>query len=124
MRRWKNWVCALMLVLVTIAVCACGTEEKSASLEGYEQNNQALAFDNSKWNYDADNDVYWQVKVSYCSEPVWIMQTLPMNGIWANIRRKALARKTPGLRPFHKIWRKAMLRISMTCSLPMKRERF
>lgn len=69
MRRWKNWVCALMLVLVTIAVCACGTEEKSASLEGYEQNNQALAFDNSKWNYDADNDVYWQVKVSYCSEP-------------------------------------------------------
>ena len=29
----------------------------------------ALAFDSAKWSYDADNDVYWQVGISYCSTP-------------------------------------------------------
>ncbi|MCD8316430.1 MAG: esterase [Eggerthellaceae bacterium] len=28
-----------------------------------------LALDQTKWNYDADNDVYWQVEVPYCTNP-------------------------------------------------------
>ena len=29
----------------------------------------SLAFDNSAWNYDADNDVYWQIGVQYVTNP-------------------------------------------------------
>lgn len=29
----------------------------------------ALTFDNSAWNYDADNDVYWQIGVQYAATP-------------------------------------------------------
>ena len=29
-----------------------------------------LAFDNTAWNYDADNDVYWQVGCLYCTSPM------------------------------------------------------
>lgn len=29
----------------------------------------ALAFDNAAWNYDADNDAYWQIGVTYCERP-------------------------------------------------------
>jgi hypothetical protein len=28
-----------------------------------------LAFDNQAWNYDATNDVYWQIGIVYCSKP-------------------------------------------------------
>lgn len=28
-----------------------------------------LAFNNAAWNYDAENDVYWQVGVTYCEAP-------------------------------------------------------
>jgi hypothetical protein len=30
---------------------------------------KALTFNNSAWNYDADNDVYWQIGVQYCAKP-------------------------------------------------------
>ncbi|MFZ5879978.1 MAG: esterase, partial [Chloroflexota bacterium] len=30
---------------------------------------EALTFDNSAWNYDADNDVYWQIGVQYAATP-------------------------------------------------------
>jgi hypothetical protein len=29
----------------------------------------ALTFNNSAWNYDADHDVYWQIGVQYCATP-------------------------------------------------------
>lgn len=30
---------------------------------------EALTFDNAAWNYDADNDVYWQIGVQYAATP-------------------------------------------------------
>jgi hypothetical protein len=30
---------------------------------------RTLTFNNSAWNYDADNDVYWQIGVVYCTTP-------------------------------------------------------
>jgi hypothetical protein len=30
---------------------------------------EALTFNNSTWNYDADNDVYWQIGVQYAATP-------------------------------------------------------
>lgn len=38
-------------------------------LSNYDQNMEALQFDNTAWNYDAENDVYWQIGVNYCSDP-------------------------------------------------------
>ena len=29
-----------------------------------------LEFDNTAWNYDKENDVYWQIQVYYCTNPV------------------------------------------------------
>lgn len=46
------------------------TENVSQTLfSDYEQNMDALQFDNSAWNYDEENDVYWQIGVIYCSNP-------------------------------------------------------
>ncbi|MCQ4636857.1 S9 family peptidase [Anaerovorax odorimutans] len=62
-------ILALLLIAATVAVCACGSKGKTQGLKDYGQDNAALTFDNGKWNYDVGNDVYWQVKVSYCSDP-------------------------------------------------------
>lgn len=35
----------------------------------YVQEDEKLAFDMDKWNYDGENDVYWQIGVNYCSRP-------------------------------------------------------
>lgn len=46
------------------------TENVSETLfSDYNQNMDALQFDNSAWNYDEENDVYWQIGVNYCSNP-------------------------------------------------------
>ena len=46
------------------------SEEAIAELlSTYEQDSESLVFDSSAWNYDAENDVYWQIGVGYCSNP-------------------------------------------------------
>lgn len=44
-------------------------KEIQALLASYEQDDKALSFDNTKWNYDEENDVYWQINVNYCANP-------------------------------------------------------
>lgn len=59
---------ALVLLLsaaMILSLAACGT----AADTGSGQSSASLTFDNAKWNYDADNDVYWQIGVAYCSAP-------------------------------------------------------
>ena len=48
---------------------ASASASADASSTGTAQTNSALPFDNAKWNYDADNDIYWQTQVSYCAAP-------------------------------------------------------
>lgn len=38
-------------------------------MSDFQQANQHLAFNNSAWHYDAENNVYWQIGVVYCSKP-------------------------------------------------------
>lgn len=38
-------------------------------LNDYVQDNESLTFDETAWNYDEENDVYWQMGVVYCSTP-------------------------------------------------------
>lgn len=37
-------------------------------LVSYEQDSESLTFNNSLWNYDKENDVYWQINIVYCSD--------------------------------------------------------
>ncbi|WP_099469363.1 subtype A tannase [Konateibacter massiliensis] len=54
----------------TAATEETGTNSIDLSLlSDYKQDNAALTIDNSKWNYDSDNDVYWQIGVVYCATP-------------------------------------------------------
>lgn len=39
------------------------------SVKDYTQDSAALTFKNTKWKYDSSHDVYWRVKVKYCSKP-------------------------------------------------------
>ncbi|WP_281170063.1 subtype A tannase [Methanolobus tindarius] len=60
----------MLLMAVILPVCSGSTAEEQAELiSNYDQDNEALTFDNSAWNYDEDNDVYWQINVVYCSSP-------------------------------------------------------
>lgn len=73
--RYRNRTIAAMLVgAMTIGLLSgCGSgqaEEKTivTNLEDYEQDYEALEFDSAAWNYDADNNVYWQIQVAYCTD--------------------------------------------------------
>lgn len=43
--------------------------QNAVLLTEYQQDNQNLTFSDTAWNYDAENDVYWQIQVGYCSMP-------------------------------------------------------
>lgn len=76
-------LCALALAgAMLLALCACGTSDGTAAAAtaspaesaapaaaAQSADLSALAFDSAAWNYDADNDVYWQIGVVYCSAP-------------------------------------------------------
>ncbi len=49
-----------------IAGCSPST---SADETTTEKPSGTLAFDNTAWNYDATNDVYWQIGIVYCAKP-------------------------------------------------------
>lgn len=52
----------LCLLLFTSIASAENTDDNAAMT--YD-----LRFNNSAWNYDADDDVYWQIGVVYCTSP-------------------------------------------------------
>ena len=41
----------------------------NALVKDYEVDFSGLDFDETKWSYDADNDVYYQIGVQYCAQP-------------------------------------------------------
>ncbi|PWW02791.1 hypothetical protein DFQ01_10867 [Paenibacillus cellulosilyticus] len=52
----------------TAATTVVSTDNSKASLIGeYTQDNASLTFNDKTWNYDAENDVYWQIGISYGS---------------------------------------------------------
>lgn len=69
-------MCALMIL--SMAACSAdqtGKTESTASAETISQeevtnpeNIEDLKIDNSKWQYDSDNDVYYQIGVSYVTD--------------------------------------------------------
>lgn len=70
-------ILALLLTagLLTTALAACG-DSGSSSLKNYNQNNTKLTFKNTSWNYDAQNDVWYQLGITYCASPKSKNQTM------------------------------------------------
>lgn len=62
-------LCAFQNVSTDAKVDTKTNNESSDLLKNYQQDSESLVFDSSAWNYDADNDVYWQIGVGYCSNP-------------------------------------------------------
>ena len=66
MKNLKRAAILLLALVMALSCAACGSSTTTAATA---TDTTSLAFDNSKWNYDADNDVYWQIGVSYCAAP-------------------------------------------------------
>ena len=89
--KLRKTLSMIMITSMAVSLIACGKSNSSsdtgttasptvtqapqtaseipASLSDYTQDNNSLTFNNDAWNYDTDNDVYWQINVSYCSTP-------------------------------------------------------
>lgn len=44
-------------------------EEAQKDLEEYDQDSSALQLNTDQWHYDKTHKVYWQVQISYCTNP-------------------------------------------------------
>ena len=64
---------AMCAILLTVSSAFCGTAF-AAPLQGTEKAavsaESALHVDSSRWNYDKDNDIYYQIGLVYCKNPV------------------------------------------------------
>ena len=55
---FRKLLCALLCACLLVP-CAGALAESETS----------LTWDDTAWNYNADDDVYWQVGVAYCADP-------------------------------------------------------
>lgn len=91
MRLFKKALIGLLGATMVLSVTACsnGVNIKAAqvvdesesvvqegesdvrleALSSYNQDMESLKLDNSAWQYDATNDVYWQIGIKYCTNP-------------------------------------------------------
>ena len=67
----KKWMTLIGFILSAIlAFTGCGSNVQSETDESTDTEDTALTLiDNSKWNYNEDDGVYWQVGISYCANP-------------------------------------------------------
>ncbi len=76
MRELKRLFAAILAVAVLLSGCAetetptesQETPEVEAPAESVERDFGVI--DNMRWNYNAEDDVYWQVQIPYCADPV------------------------------------------------------
>ncbi len=67
----------LFMMVLVVFLCGCATSSiqspssnsTAIQLGDYNQDDQKLTFNNSAWHYDAENNIYWQIGVFYCSKP-------------------------------------------------------
>lgn len=84
MKVKKVIICLLLCLILTLSLTACGSgsgsdaSSASASRTSVEtvsadvtnpDDVDDLKIDNTKWKYDESNDVYYQIGVSYCTDP-------------------------------------------------------
>ena len=57
-------ICLLMICAVLLS--GCSADQNSADTQ---TETEVSKVDMTKWQYNAENDVYWQVGIVYCSSP-------------------------------------------------------
>jgi hypothetical protein len=58
-------VTLIAMLVLTVLLSVCGNSADSGS----SNTPQIANIDNSAWNYNEEDDVYWQVQVQYCENP-------------------------------------------------------
>ena len=64
-----------LLVGISLVFTACGSSQSNETTESTASKDEAIdeetlaLIDNSKWNYNEEDGVYWQVGISYCANP-------------------------------------------------------
>lgn len=68
MRVWKG---ATLFIIALLILTGCARKaEQGAKPDKEEKTTTALPkIDNAKWNYNKEDEVYWQVQISYCAKP-------------------------------------------------------
>lgn len=64
MKLRKQMICLLMICAVLLSGCSAGPNSADTQTE-----TEVSKVDMTKWQYNAENDVYWQVGIVYCSSP-------------------------------------------------------
>ena len=66
----RTFVASMAAVGAMAALGGCSGSTSSEDKSSAAEPTGDLAFDMTAWNYDADNDVYWQVGAFYCTAPM------------------------------------------------------
>ncbi len=61
----KNWIRRIFRLTLALIVSATGF----AGIPAVAEESSLAKVDNTKWQYNEEADVYWQVGISYCSNP-------------------------------------------------------
>jgi len=77
MKSMITWLNILFVMAMAVCLVGCTTSppqsssaDSTAAQPGdYQTDYTKLTFNNSAWNYDVQNNVYWQIGVVYCSRP-------------------------------------------------------
>ena len=64
MKLRTQMICLLMICAVLLSGCSAGPNSADTQTE-----TEVSKVDMTKWQYNAENDVYWQVGIVYCSSP-------------------------------------------------------
>lgn len=84
MKHGKRLMALILTAIMAGTLCGCsGNKDSKDSSQGsptgpgedrmsllgeYNQKNDGLDFDKDKWQYDADNNIYYQLGVQYCTD--------------------------------------------------------
>ena len=79
MKQVKNFLSIAMCIMLCITLVACSSADNSAKKEDSSNSStdaesasattNLSKIDNTKWSYNADDDVYYQIGISYCETP-------------------------------------------------------
>lgn len=73
-----KWIALILAMAMALSLTACGSgtstttpaaEESSAAAEQSQAVTNLSKIDNTAWQYNAEDDVYYQIGISYCENP-------------------------------------------------------
>ncbi len=68
MKQFRKCIAVILILIMTAALSACSGGSSGSSEDGAVETSLSQ-IDMSKWQYNADDDVYYQIGISYCENP-------------------------------------------------------